>query len=367
MTNIIKTYPIWAIDSLRLRIPLSLINYDKQALANHQVISSYGELIKEIKNYEPFKDGQTNIYISKGSYNKNGETYEFIEILASAKNLKGDYFQGITKENHRKIYAAIMRTKVVKFSYKTFIKTSLMDVDFKKDLSCNHETFKRIIDTIKSNSKLSSKYGIGYTDYSNKELTNQGIEFGNNKRRGQTNADVFLKYYNKTFQLLNDEKTKRFINEYFENKQIPNFIRVEYNIINPKRFKRLGNKKHFTLETLLNLSQSEQTKMYNQITNYHMENINIMPKQNKEGSDKSEELLKILLTMPTEKDYQIMLDKNYQIASHTISINHSDNKFKKSRYLKELKKVYTDLKTQKIPITRADESAWEKYKEIMHI
>lgn len=195
---------------------------------------------------------------------------EYIHITITAKMLKENYFQGITKNNIEQIYKTFIKQKIFICTYETFLNGLANDID----ICTNHyleeyENFKKLINTFK---KLVEKKNIinVYKDRKNKEETEKdqevntknihGIDIGN---RNQANfQNPYIKIYFKYIELMS--RSKKFKNLYLKNIEITNLMRYEATIKNGKIIKRLANKgiipKFKTLKELLEIKQDELKK-----------------------------------------------------------------------------------------------------------
>lgn len=370
MANIQKTFTNWSIDSLRLRIPTQKISwYDSHQIDPFLIVNEHtSEIISKKNHMYQDNNNEINIYFGIGQYEILSETHEYIEILISSKILGKNYFKGITEDNLKEIYDYIISRNVLKFTYETFVNSTLLDTDFKKDTLCNYKDFQLIIEALKHNTKISPAQGTGYkltnTINNPKLKDNLGISFGNDKRIGQSNKDVFLKFYQKELEFKN--RSWKFKAEYFSNIKIEPTLRTEFTIKNLTRFKTYIKEKPFTLKTLTELSNIEIDSIYKKILSYHLNNIYKMEKITIKEVTKSYDLIKLALEIPSRKDYNQSLDMNFLHISQQIELRKYE-KSKKSRLKNEILEVYSDLKTQNSEPIITGKKLTEIYKNLLSL
>lgn len=188
---------------------------------------------------------------------------EYIHITITAKMLKENYFQGITKNNIEQIYKTFIEQKIFICTYETFLNGIANDIDICINYYIEeYDNFKKLINAFKKIVEKKNSINI-YRDKKNdeeKEINQnniQGIDIGNRQQANYKNP--YIKIYFKYIELIT--RSKKFKNLYLKNTEIENLIRYEATIKNGKIIKRLANKgiiKPFkTLKELLELEEKE--------------------------------------------------------------------------------------------------------------
>lgn len=345
----IITYNTFSVDSLQIRIPFDKVKYyDKDKLDKHLIVNERtGEQIG-MKNvsYKYSYDGLINVYFSINEYEVSKKKYKVLTILLSSKILKSSYFTGINKTNIKYIYNKLQSFNIASFDFLDFQRANVYDVDFKKDVTATNETITMILEGLMLKAKLSTKSGVGYKYYntvnSDSKRDNIGLAFGNEKRVGNNNADVLLKFYSKRLELI--KRSWGFYKEYFPNAEIKDTLRIEFTVKNQTRFNKLGIDKNFTLENILELTNEQLNSMYRIVINYHVKNTeNLELKEVKRENTKIMDYIEIIMLLPTKKDYYETIQHNYMFAVKHIEVIHAKNKDKKSRYKKDLETMYFNM------------------------
>jgi len=247
------------IDSLRIRIPTNKItNLDNEL--NQEIFKFNGEtgeiLNPDNPNIPLTKYIQHNgIKIGfgiKSLLSGKAISEEYLTVEIHSKQLKENYFTGLTPTNIKDAYNYIMSLNVVKFSFEDFINSSCSDVDFKKDILLTQEQYRNLIDKIKEIARPYKEKNKGYHEYNRKY--NQGIEWTD--RRYSKMTYPYLKIYNKYKELT---RISEFINTYLPEINIKslidletNLFRVEFQIKNTAHFNRYGIT-DISLKNILNL------------------------------------------------------------------------------------------------------------------
>ena len=264
------------IDSLRIRIP-----YDEVEVLNDILIArigSYnadtGETLDEPAPRNWYRTEIKNKYDDKlYSYKwdvekvtlEKGTARKFLLIQINSKLLEDGYFQGLTLDNSKFIYAQLMAQKVANFSYRTFLKGECTDVDFKKDVVNQH--FKKAKQILNQMSKSYRQIGKGVKIFDQKD--NSGIQWSD--RRTATPSNPYLKLYHKSIELTSKKDSIPFYNEYIKHQgyDIRDLIRVEFTIKNKKHF-RANKVESTSLYSLMTLSQELKNDMLKAVVKYHL-------------------------------------------------------------------------------------------------
>jgi hypothetical protein len=301
------------IDSFQIRIPLSecvldefspihvlpemiLIEKETGAIDTTQKIRRKnfdygcgGDEEREILNAYPdrylipmkFSRGRvvTKQLLSKldGKYHPIHEDCLLIGI--NSKCLKQRYFEGITNETINLVYQHIMACGVAKFSYESFLKGVVTDIDICADYSPQLFNPNSLKKTIQKSIKISHGIGKDVCKTYNKK-GNKGFQIGT--REKSSIQKPFLKIYHKYLQMKNSYETTnnglwyrnlQFAQMYLGGiERIPKHLtRLEFNLKNEKVMQHFlygdgevdlfVNAKHpskiNTLESLLNVTHEQ--------------------------------------------------------------------------------------------------------------
>lgn len=254
------------IDSTKIRIPFGKVQVLNPELGEKTSLVSNrtGEVIKEMKtnSLKIEENGISTYYGIEKQVDSDRRTYSYLVILFNSKLLKGEYLNGIWKDNIKLIYDALIGHRVVYFSYDDFMNGYVTDVDFKKDITT--EYFDKILIEVNKYTKPSKMKNRGTRVY-NRVGHNRGIDFG--ERKTATPSYPFLKIYDKETELRNNST------EFYQsnNIQIPsNLIRIEFTIKNRKHFRRYEIEEN-TLNSVLNLEGGKLYSILKDIFSIHLE------------------------------------------------------------------------------------------------
>tara|TARA_R110001592_G_scaffold242634_1_gene503290 strand:+ start:589 stop:1644 length:1056 start_codon:yes stop_codon:yes gene_type:complete len=298
-----------SIDSLKLRIPLALLDsYDKDIVRNNAIINiDTGNIEKEFK--ETAKKYQFDTFkLTANIFKVN--SIDCLILLVNSKQVAYDYFKGITLSTIRTIYELSISANILRCSFSTFMRANCTDTDFKKDFPCVIDEYKQMISGLSTMGLQSTKRGYGVR----KQPNNLGIEF--NSRDSATISKPFVKVYHKEIEL--QENSFDFADRYLSDINYKNIIRIESTVKDKKHFMSLlPELKDTSLDSILNLNTSQKdiimadsfnrnllprahNKVYNQEglnqkDLYHLQILNIFVNQNKYTSD--EAINKIIFTM----------------------------------------------------------------------
>jgi len=228
----------WAIDSLKIRIPLNRVQIldegIREVVAN--VSTRTGEVLQEKENTRSSRDEhgiKTEFSIEKRA--TQFETVQYLIILVNAKQLKERYFEGIKGKNIAQLHSYLVGLGVVQFSLKEFLRGECTDIDFRKDFTAKEDEMKEAFDFMHGNSKASTDYDKGSKLFWKKD--NKGLQF-NKRNTTKVRTAPFLKIYSKTLDLLH--KSNVFALSHFDT--IPQDLwRLEFTIKNKKHLDSFGH------------------------------------------------------------------------------------------------------------------------------
>jgi hypothetical protein len=208
----------WAIDSLKVRLPLSKVKVLNDSLSEMilYVSQSTGDILDE-KERKSIPAGEVSkgikITFSKetqagqfSNHNIPGErkgSIEYFVMLINAKALEGDYFTGITETTTKKLYDYLMKSEYVYFPYQLMFEFECTDIDFKKDYFQDPSIQQQVLQNLHGRAIASKSHAQGVKNlFKNKiQDTNYftGIQF--NERKTATQKAPFFKIYSKTNDL----------------------------------------------------------------------------------------------------------------------------------------------------------------------
>ena len=234
----------FSVDSLKIRIPLSLVNYKEGLLGDKYLVVSdrHGDVVDDFKKDAYFKEyeGIKTYYRLEKQYTSQGRVDDFLTILLTSKLCKADYFSGINQNTINYVYEELISHNVVSFSYDSFMKAECTDTDFKFDLIPSRPA-KEIIQVLENNVIPRKQACNGAMVYKRKE--NLGIQFAMRKTPN-FNKYPYLKFYEKIRELTYKS------NDFFAHHIVPfsisdplpkELLRVETTVKNKKHFKKLGH------------------------------------------------------------------------------------------------------------------------------
>jgi len=271
---------IITIDSLDIKIPLESVKVLNPNLLNNWVLFNLGtgELCKTEK--KPFDIYEGYGYKIKFDYAahkyKNPSTgvvapKPYLIIKLTSKILERSYFEGLTKENSRKIYNWIMRTKFVEFPYSILLSSECIDVDWKCD--CVIEREQDFFSELKEVSRPSKLFSKGYTDFrleykedGKKKNIITGIQFGD--RKTNKKSSPFIKVYNKQIEL--HTKSKDFYSKFLSCEPLVLPYRIELTVKNKMQLNQVGLK-DTSYKSLTNLNHSFKSNLFKKSLYKHID------------------------------------------------------------------------------------------------
>jgi hypothetical protein len=265
------------IDSLKIRIPLSLVSVKDISLFNFysQVCIENGEIDEEadakrkLKEYQFTRTAKVKIGIAKLNTSP-GINEECLVILLNSKFLRERYFQGIHFDLIQDVYNDLISLNVFDVDFDTFVRSECTDIDFKFDEFMSQETWNSLLDEFKKLTIPSAELDKGFVRFkpSKKDPLNNGLQY--NKRKTATKARPFLKLYWKGGELLSE--SKEFFNEHLSKlneDQVKEIVRIETTIKNKEHAKSLGIDST-SLLSLLSLTEAKKESVFNKIITKHL-------------------------------------------------------------------------------------------------
>ena len=343
----------WAIDSLKVRLPLSKVKVLNDSLSEMilYVSQSTGDILDE-RERKSIPAGEESkgikITFSKetqagqfSNHNIPGErkgSIEYFIMLINAKALEGDYFTGITETTTKKLYDYLMKSEYVYFPYQLMFEFECTDIDFKKDYFQDPSIQQQVLQNLHGRAIASKAHGQGVKnlfknkvfepstlDNGKKEGTNYftGIQF--NERKTATQKAPFFKIYSKT----NDLQTisSVFAQSCLEGEIPQNLYRNEFTIKDKKHLARYGISN--TFEALIELSQEQIEAMYDSIQKLCLEgSYGLDLDIEKKKISPSDLLVLGLLLIPLQRG-----EKYTPIKRQVLTLFNKENRYKKGLIL----------------------------------
>ena len=242
----------WAVDSLKIRIPLNRVKVLDSSIGDTvaRVSMSTGNILEEAPTTKASRDerGIKTVFSIEQRATEHS-TVQYLVVLINAKQLGERYFEGITASNVADLHGYLMGLEVVVFSLKELLKGECTDIDFRKDFEAGEDDMKEALTHMHQNTQASTDFDKGSKLFWKKD--NKGLQF-NKRNTTKVRTAPFLKVYSKTLDL--QHKSNVFALAHFDT--IPqNLWRLEFTVKNKKHLASfdVGN----TLSDLLSLTPLE--------------------------------------------------------------------------------------------------------------
>lgn len=351
---------IICIDSLKLRIPLTLVDIRDKSIHDYyiEVNASTGETSTEFpktkfKEYHLSNTSKVKVGIER-RITAQGKADDCLIIYLNSKSLKQRYFEGVHMDSIGAIYSDVMALNVFHIDYETFLRSDCTDIDFKLDEVMNQLEWSEVINQFKLATVPSKQSDKGYTAFNptKNEPYQNGLQY--NKRAAATISKPFLKLYWKGGELLS--KSKDYRDEHLSNftdEELLQIVRIETTVKNKKHANKLGIQ-DVTLLGLLSLTEETKVNVFRQIFTKYLDK----PKR------------QVVIDKLSKKDTLKPSDQIYYVAivslmEHTKSTSNEviesliqtvEGKVSKSRQKTHLNRIYEhfikgndiDLRTEKI-------------------
>lgn len=245
----------WALDSLKIRIPLREVAIVDQTMRDivAKVSTSTGEVLEERENKKTTRDEngiKTEFSIEQRA--TKHLTVKYLVILVNAKQLKEKYFEGITALNARYLHKYLLSLDAAIFSFETLLDAECTDIDFRKDFRATDDQMKDALKHLHQHAQPSADYDKGSKLFWQKE--NKGLQF-NKRNTTKIHSAPFVKVYSKTLDFTH--KSNTFALSFFS--EIPQDLwRLEFTIKNKKHLQMNGHGNTFRELLSLNPSEIEQ-------------------------------------------------------------------------------------------------------------
>ena len=282
-------------DSLRLLIPMHLIevnNNHPEFLRNIITTNSDGEVLSEkIQKSYRLHSNPSSCHYQRCNVINNGVSQDTLKLGFSAKTLKGDYFNGINKDNIDDILNFINSEGVIKINKRTLLQSVVVDTDICIDMVLESNTSKDFFSHLHAMSDAKKDTSPNHFT----KPTNRGIEWSDRNKVGKGyKTKQYLKFYDKYLEL--NHKSSVFYEAYLKNNPFINLVenkqvRAETTIKNSAHWKTYGIEIK-TLQDLLDLNLSECTEIFKRPLNHYLVgNKAIFHKLNLTPTDKKDLML----------------------------------------------------------------------------
>lgn len=245
----------WAIDSLKIRIPLREVGIIDETMRDivAKVSTSTGEVLEERENKKTSRDEngiKTEFSIEQRA--TNNITVKYLIILVNAKQLKEKYFEGINLDNAWDLYMYLLELNAVVFTFESFLNAECTDIDFRKDFRATDEQMKDALKHLHQHAQPSADYDKGSKLFWQKD--NKGLQF-NKRNTTKIHSAPFVKIYSKTLDFIH--KSNIFALSFFST--LPQDLwRLEFTIKNKKHLQMNGHGNTFRELISLNPDEIEQ-------------------------------------------------------------------------------------------------------------
>lgn len=273
------------VDSLKMFIELSQVEViDYKLITPYKIFyEETSEFIDEINPPKPVIIEQNGIKLRYSlvswTHPKTKITKQMLCLTVSTKLLRENYFQGINKDNYTQLVDFINEKNIIKIDYETFLNATINDIDicvnYRLDFKPYQTSLKMLYDMVKD----SKKHLVELFPKRETQRINENFGLTFNSRENALISSPFIKFYNKTFELINNSVD--FYNTYIFPQlkyglNINNLIRKETTIKNGKHKDYILKKyiksteKLQTLSDLFKLTQQELDTIANsQIKHYY--------------------------------------------------------------------------------------------------
>ena len=335
-----------SLDSFKLRIPSSVVKIIDTTLMGkwslvHDETGDIDPHFNKLNSVTRKENGKTSRYAIERQVTKDKTVSEFITMLINSKLLESNYFDGITKDNIKLVYDAIIAQRVVYFTFEDFIaKSDITDMDFKKDAIISD--FSTCINQLRNLARESKQKGKGYRHFNTKE--NKGIEFSD-RRTTAYKTTPYIKLYHKELELIH--KSWEFKDAYLNGIDFKNVVRIETTVKNNAHCKHLGIKDN-SLNTLLNLTDQTKEQIIRTALSRHIQ-PRVKPSKEQNELKPMEKILYAFLIMLMDNGVSFESAKNN-------ALNIIENKTERNRKRKQLDEIYnkhikgseSDLKSKEL-------------------
>lgn len=255
---------IYSLDSFKVRIPTDQAEdiHPNITAAWYRVNSETGEAIDEAgRSYEHLKHGIKTKFAIEKQVTTDQTLKEFLTFVVTSKTLESRYLEGLTTDTIRQAHDYIQGIGLVKFSFDTFMKAQLTDIDVKKDF--DNPIGVKVVDRLKAQAKQRSE-GRAATVF--RQKFNQGIQFSSRATKSYA-TQPYIKVYSKWCDF--QDNSLDFASTYQLN-VAPSYWRVETTIKNRQHLKK-HDITDSTLKGIVSLPQEQLKSIMTAALRAHLE------------------------------------------------------------------------------------------------
>lgn len=267
------------VDSLKVRIPMTKVNVLKFDLTDY-----YGEInatsgsLEDIdpetfkrKRFKISSKGITTSYLIQKGGNKS-TPQDMLLIMFNSKLLKERYLEGITEDNIKDVFNALMEQQIASFSFDSFLDARCTDVDIKIDnVLSGGNSLDLQMQSVKELMKISKVSPLKRKGYDHK-LSAVNVGIGWSKREVATVGSPYLKLYAKDIELVHNSHL--FLRTFLGGVVEEGLTRIEGTVKDQKHFTSLIGKQdkvEFTLRNLLYLTDADRRDIIKKMASKHIE------------------------------------------------------------------------------------------------
>lgn len=286
----------YAVDSLKYRISIEDCEKVSNELRSRTLeVDEYTGEVKAVKRKAKKMDN-LNFMVSRAKFT-GGIFKDCVYIGIPAKVLRQNYFDGITADNVKSVYSAILNTNLVNISFEAFMKSGFAtDVDIKKDVVFRESSLCKkwhnqaaYYQDLRKVATPSTKKGRGVALYNEKD--NVGIDFGS--RNSATIGYPYLKMYAKIAELMSpgtlDFTTKCL--KGLDTSDLLRLMRIEPTIKDKNHFQRVLGAFEPVLYNVLNLSQDELKRLTMYACQIHINKVTPSKKPRPNGLSPKDQVI----------------------------------------------------------------------------
>lgn len=265
-----------SIDSLKLRIPLSLVQVKDPIILDHviEVNERTGEIDPEtykrkFKEYNLTETSKVKLGIETRTTAKGVE--ECLMIYVNSKILQDKYFNGITFDNSRHVYDTIQGLNVVVFSYEVFMRSDCTDIDLKLDETMSQDEWNELLKEFQLATIPTKESDKGFKRFkpTKKDPYQNGLQY--NSRARASASRPFLKLYWKGGEL--KSKSNEFRSEHLAHvtdHELSQIVRIETTIKDKRHAKLLGVEST-TFLSLLSITENTKEDIFRKMLSKYLE------------------------------------------------------------------------------------------------
>ena len=256
------------IDSLKLRIPITLTTITDKSIFDHYAETNLntGEIAPEefklkAKEYKFSETSKVKILIERRSTAKE-RIEDCLVIYLNSKILRERYFEGLHFDLIKDVYNDLISLNVFHVDYETFLRSDCTDIDLKFDEQMKQEEWNLLLDQFMKATIPSNEADKGYKRFkpTAKFPFQNGLMY--NKRASATASRPFLKLYWKGGEMIT--KSEDFRAEHLsqlDQDKLKQFVRIETTIKDKRHASKLGIE-NITLLGLLSLNEKTKEQVF---------------------------------------------------------------------------------------------------------